>query len=718
MSEHTYTENNVKEMERKYEPPPKLTKWDNEPTCYDLKNDLEAASQHHDTHTSEVSGWLDQMHARGIYAFPKVTGRSAVVPKLIRKQAEWRYAALSEAFLGDEDLFDCNPVTWEDTKAARQNQLILNHQFNNQIDKVKFIDEYVRAAVDEGSAVVRVGWKAVEGTVQEPNYVAEPAPPELIPVLEQAITLLMQDANGMKEFPPDLVLHIKATIEAGQPMQVVQKGWNSVKKDIINQPTVDVCDYESVIIDPLCKGNIRNANFVIYKFETNLSDLRKAGLYSNLEYIQVDKSAVEHDPEPTEEDSTAFNFRDEPRKKITAYEYWGYWDIDNSGETKPIVATWVGDTLIRMEESPFPDEGLPFVLVQYLPRRKNVYGEPDGALLEDNQKIVAAATRGILDILGRSAAGQIGVRKDALDVTNQRKFDQGRDYQFNQHVDPASAFFTHTFPEIPQSAQWILEQQNFDAESMTGVRAFANTGVSGEGLGRSATAARSALDSASKREIGILRRLGQGIVEVGRKIMAMNAIFLNEEEVIRITNEEFEVIKRDDLAGRIDVKLQISTAETDNAKAEELAFMLQTNGPNSDPAEVRMIRSEIARLRKMPELAKRIEEYEPQPDPMQQQLLQLQILREQKEIEKLDAEINKMGSEVEENLAEADLDRAKARQAHSEADVTDLDYMEQESGVKQEREKELLAAQAQGNAARDVVQAYLKSSTGQDKSSA
>jgi hypothetical protein len=236
---------------------------------------------------------------------------------------------------------------------------------------------------------------------------------------------------------------------------------------------------------------------------------------------------------------------------------------------------------------------------------------------------------------------------------------------------------------------------------MSGVRAFANTGVSGEGLGRSATAAQSAIDSAGKRETGILRRLGNGIIEIGRKIMAMNAIFLSEEEIVRVTNEQFETIKRDDLAGRVDIKLQISTAETDNAKAQELAFMLQTNGPNGDPAEARMIRAEIARLRKMPDLAKRIEEYEPQPDPMAVEMHQLEMQRMQLEIVKLQSEAN-------ENDAEAELDRAKARQAHSETDITDLDFVEQESGVKQEREKELLGAQAQGNAARDVVNAFLK----------
>jgi hypothetical protein len=682
-----------------------LTDWKNEPKLPDLKADLEEAGQHHDTHVLNVNRWLDNLNVTGTARRPKIAGRSTVVPKLIRKQAEWRYAALSESFLSHEDLFTTAPQTWEDKDAAVQNGLVLNHQFNNQLDKVAFIDEYVRTAVDEGTVIVRVGWETQEGKVTRDNLVAEPADDFLVPILQQILMELSQNPTGLAELPPELARHVQATIEAGRPMQVIKKGTTTRTEEVVNQPTVDVCDYDSIIMDPTCKGVVKKANFIVYKFETSLSDLRKAGKYTNLDKIRVESNTIDKDPDQTgQTDTTNFNFQDDPRKKLYAYEYWGFWDIDDTGETKPFVATWVGDTLIQMEESPFPDEGLPFVSVQYLPKRKNVYGEPDGELLEDNQKIVGASTRAILDILGRSAAGQTGVRKDALDVTNQRKFDAGKDYYFNAHVQPDQAFYAHTMPEIPNSAQWILELQNNEAESMTGVRAFANTGVSGEGLGRSATAARSALDAAGKRELGILRRLAAGVVEIGRKIMSMNSEFLSEEEVIRLTNEEFQTVKRDDLAGRVDIKLHISTAETDNAKAEELAFMLQTNGPNSDPGEVRMIRAEIARLRKMPELAKRIEEYQPQPSPLEQ----LQIAREQKEIEKLDAEIAKLGTEGVENIAEAELDKAKARQVHSQADQQDLDFTEQESGVKQEREKELLSEQAQSNLERDVANAFLK----------
>jgi hypothetical protein len=121
-------------------PTGKLTNWKNEPLISDLKKDFEEATGHHQAHIIDVDTWLDNLHVRGAAKVPKVKGRSTVVPQLIRKQAEWRYAALSEPFLSDEDLFDTAPVTWEDRDAAIQNGLILNNQFNTQIDKTNFID--------------------------------------------------------------------------------------------------------------------------------------------------------------------------------------------------------------------------------------------------------------------------------------------------------------------------------------------------------------------------------------------------------------------------------------------------------------------------------------------------------------------------------------------------------------------------------------------------
>jgi len=681
-----------------------LTDWVNEPTCADLKQDYQEATGHHDAHVVQVNTWLDNLNVTGGARIKKVKGRSTMVPKLIRKQAEWRYAALSEPFLSNENIFDSYPLTFEDKKAAVQNGLVLNNQWNTQIDKVAFIDEYVRTAVDEGSVVVRVGWEFKEREVEVPNMVPTPiTDPFHGQLVMQASQMLMQNPEAAQQIPPDLMQDVQLSMQERRLVTMVQQGMRTEMRTLVNQPTVDVCDYNTVIIDPTCRGNLKKANFVIYRFETSLSDLKDSSIqYKNLDQIHIESSAL-HGLDTAgsqQEDIGNFNFNDKPRKKFFAYEYWGFWDIDNSGITKPIVGTWVGDTLIRMELSPFPDEGLPFIKVQYLPKRKNVYGEPDGELLAENQLIAGAVTRGMLDILGRSANGQTGIRKDALDVTNQRKFDNGMDYSYNPQIDPNVAFYIHKYPEIPQSAQFMLQLQNMEAEALTGVKAYSNTGISGEALGKVATGVRGALDAASKRELGILRRMASGITQIGRKIMAMNALFLSEEEVVRVTNDEFVSIKRDDLAGNIDIRLTISTAETDNAKAEELAFMLQTLGPNSDPGEVRMIRAEIARLRKMPELAKKIEEYVPQPDPMQQ-------LKVQKEIELLEAQIEKTKSEAMENYAEAQLDGAKAVESKAKTDKTNLDFVEQESGVTHERERQKIGTQAEGNIGLELVKAKL-----------
>ena len=48
-------------------------------------------------------------------------------------------------------------------------------------------------------------------------------------------------------------------------------------------------------------------------------------------------------------------------------------------------------------------------------------------------------------------------------------------------------------------------------------------------------------------------------------------------------------IKRDDLIGNFDLEVDISTAEVDNQKSQDLGFMLQTLGPNMDPKVSMMI---------------------------------------------------------------------------------------------------------------------------------
>ncbi|MEQ1950926.1 portal protein [Mesorhizobium yinganensis] len=681
---------------------PKLTDWKNEPDVRVLAGDMEAARPAHDTFVMKVRRWAELHSVSGSQKPAKVKGRSSVQPKLIRRQAEWRYPALTEPFNSSEKLFDVTPVTFEDGKAAEQNEIVLNWQFRTKINRVTFIDNYVRACVDEGSAIVRLGWCRTTATEEQEVPVWEYLAPQTQAQIQQLeATVQLKQANPRaynEDVNPALQAAVDYFEETGQPTVARQNGTQKipVEKIIDNRPTLRVENPENCWWDPTCGDDLDKAGFFIVSFETSQADLKKEpGRYRNLEFIDWEAATTvavpDHMPQSVD---VNFNFKDLMRKKVVAYEYWGFYDINGDGTLVPIVATWIGNTLIRMEENPFPDGKIPFVIASYMPVKRQVTGEPDAELLEDNQKILGAVSRGMIDLLGRSANAQQGFAKGMLDPLNRRRFESGQDYEFNPQMNPnAGGFIEHKYPEIPQSALAMLTMQNQEAEALTGVKAFSG-GMTGEAYGDVAAGIRGILDAAAKREMSILRRLASGLVLIGKKIIAMNGAFLSEEEVVRVTNDTFITVKREDLAGNFDMKVDISTAEIDNAKAQELGFMLQTLGNSIDFKITKIILVKIAKLKRMPELAKELENYEPQPDPMQQQLIQLQIEKEKKEIEKLQSEI--------------DLNKAKALKEQVVAEQSALDTVEQETGTKHAREIEKQRAQATGNQDLEITKAITK----------
>lgn len=678
----------------------RLVDWTNPPSLADLKKDLEEAKNFHGQHVARVNKWISAL--RGELKIKTMDGRSKIQPKLVRKQNEWRYSALEEPFLSTDDMFKVNPATYQDVDAAYQNQMVLNKQFRIDIPKTKFINKYIRTAVNTGTVIVKLSWEVQKDIVTEEVPVYTQSPEETMMVLQQMLQTGQIDEQTAQQMAM-----------SGEPIQIGVEP-QQVEKEVINRPVLQIRDCRNIIIDPSCEGNIDNAQFIIDKFLTDLSTLKRDGRYSNLDQIAEKDYSVSDDPYYYENNtaniSPEFKFNDRARKKLVAYEYWGYWDIDGEGLVKPIVATWVGDTLIRLEENPYPDKKLPFVVVQYLPPDYDtVYGEADAALLEDNQNIIGAVTRSMIDLIGRSANAQQGIRKDLLDPINRDRFNKGLDFEFNPVPNIGEATYMTKLPEIPRSALEVIQMQNNEAEALTGVKAFTG-GISGNALGDSVGGIRSALDATAKRELGILRRLSDGLKEVGKKIIAMNSVWLSDEEIIRITDEDFVAIKRSDLAGNFDLTLEVSTAEMDNQKAQELAFMLQTVG-NSLPFDItKILLYKIADLRKLPDLARMIKDYQPQPDPIAQEnaqlnneMLKAQIFNEQAKGKENEVDVQLKAAKTENELA-------KARLSGATADKVDLDYVEQASGLQQERtlEQQLMGIQYKDRLNRDSQAKHLR----------
>ncbi len=681
---------------------PLQPEWVNSPTVVKLQRDVNDAEPDFQDHVSDVKKWISLRDGNLKIKIPE--GQSRISPKVIRKQNEWRYASLSEPLLSSEDMFDVEPATHEDVESAKANELVLNKQFNKDINRVEFIDELVRTAVDEGTAFVRVGWDFQEEEVT-----------------------FMEDV--VEQFPitndPYQLAQMKAAVQAGQmaPQQMfrsVVTGQREATRmeTVVNKPTVELCDYTKIMLDPTCGGKMDDANFIVYQFYSSKSELHKDPKYSNIDSIISVSDENAMSPSDDDIQNGAFNFEDEPRKKLLVTEYWGEWDIDNDGTTVPIVATYVGSTMIRLEENPFPDGKPPFVKVNYLPKRRDIYGgEPDAVLIEDNQDVIGAISRGMIDLMGKSANAQQGISADALDPAQKLRFEQGKDYIFNPGVDPSKAFFMGTYPEIPRSALEMIQYHENAAESLTGVKSFTG-GISGQALGSTATGIRSALDATAKRELGILRRISFGIVEIGRKISTMNAVNLSDEEVIRITDKEEVTISREDLAGEFDLKLSISTPEVDQEQAQDLAFMLQTIGPNMDPGLQGLILSKIARLKKMPGLAEKIETFKPEPDPMQEkikqlevQLLEAQVANERAQGTENQADTANKFAQADLNAAKTETEYAKTRSLESGSDMTDLQFLQEKGGTKHRQQMQLNEQQFDQELGKKAADSMLDSET-------
>lgn len=694
----------------------KLTEWINEPNVEDLKRDLESARSSHDLHVAKVDVWTGLMRGerhrhhgdkKNVYGYdnedrkgPEMRkGRSKVQPKLIRRVSEWRYAALSEPFLGSNKVFKVDPATAADGNAATQNELVLNWQFRTKLNRVKFIDDYVRSTVDEGTCIVKVGWQrqVVEAekdvpvwthTVMDQND-QNPQTEQNAQALQAAIIRKQQDPKGYEnETDPALKAAVDYHEETKIPTVAKQTGTQTIKYDKVleNFPTVKMIDPRNIYIDASCDGEFSKALFTIESFETSQSDLLKEpNRYHNLHMVDWSNNTPAAEPNHHTLTPAESGMIDPMRRRVVAYEYWGLYDMNKDGTLVPFVATWIGSTLIRMEENPYPDQKIPYILVPYMPKKRQLMGEPDAELLEDHQSILGAVTRGTIDLLGRSANGQQGIAKGMLDALNRRRYENGEDYEYNPGQNPDQGITQHKYPELPQSALTMIEMTNQEAEALTGVKSFSG-GISGTAYGPVAGNAKSALDAAAKREMSILRRLAQGMVEIGTKIIAMNSEFLSEKETINVTNTLFVEISREDLKGNFDLIVDISTAEVDEQKSQDLAFMLQTCGPTVGPDILMSIMADIAELKRMPVLAQRLRTYKPPPppppSPEQQQMTQLQLQAAQLTIQKLQAEIQLM--------------QAKSDMETSKKDLSNLDYVEQETGTKHAREMQLAAMNESG----------------------
>lgn len=668
--------------------------------------------------------------------------KSKIISKDIRRQSEWQIPSLVDPFVSTSDIFKIAPVGKDDRNAARQKEILLNTQFCRQFNRFNFLTTAIKIADIEGSVIVQLGWDYQENSKRFTRYEfilednsrvsveryqallnqskreAEMMANEIELTMfrerqqlqaqfqqttqqaqqlqaqmrqaqqegnEEALQQLSQQAQqieqGLQEMQQELQQPVVKPDNFNMPMPLalVRQEIEEIEV-LVNKPTAKVCRNEDVFIDPTCQGDLDKAQFVINRYETDLSSLRLDGRFTNLDKVEEDLTDSSNDPDGFETpDHTHFKFSDKTRKKVVVYEYWGNIDWNGDKIAEPIVCAWVGDVVIRLQNNPYPDKKHPFILCKFIETPFKVYGEGSGSLISDEQKVKTALKRALINYIAAGTEGQMGIKQGALSPDNEKKFLRGDNFSFNGSSN--EIFFFGNFNQIPPSVWNFYSLITNEIEAISGVKSFAESGISGKGLGSTATGARGALDATALRRLHLVRNISENLVKpIGRKWLVYSAEFLDDTTFIRYTDEEVIAVTKDMLSGEYDIDIAVSTAEDNAMRAQDLSFMLQTTG-NSLPFDfTQIILADIAKLYKMPDLANKIMTYTPKPDPMQQKLQETQLALLEAQVRNEQAKGAENEIDVSLKQAKAEKEAAMARKIGSESNLLDDEYLTKQMG--------------------------------------
>jgi len=148
-----------------------------------------------------------------------------------------------------------------------------------------------------------------------------------------------------------------------------------------------------------------------------------------------------------------------------------------------------------------------------------------------------------------------------------------------------------------------------------------------------------------------------------------------QNKVMMLIMQEVEdIFNKKDIKYDIDIK--VGTDGLTQIKIQQINMLMQQLAPLSQtgavpPDAIKGLLSKLCELMEFPQLAKTIKEYQPQPDPMQQQMAQLQMAQMKANVDK------------ESSLAQANIARAKATEikAQKEAVSTEADIAQKYANV-------------------------------------
>jgi len=589
-----------------------------------VKEDYANAKEAKSGIDSKMQTWLDEYN--GEPYGNESDGHSKIVVKDIKKAVEWFLPNAVEPFVGKNRIVRLDGITEDDVERASIAEKLLNYQFVRDFDRYGFIYNCFKVGATEGTTVIKSGWEFEEDTKVE----------------------------KLDTWTPEQLMELEATGVEISINEETNVATLTKRKTVVNRPTAVVVKNGRFFIDPTAE-NIIDADYTVEDIDVTPSSLKADGIYKNLDRLSV--GGFEREDSNVElarnergsdygYDTQNYESADKTLKKLTMHEYWGDLDINDKGIAEPVVVSWIGNTIVRMEANPYPAKDKPYVATAFTKTPFMFWGDALAEFISDGQFIRSGIMRAMLDNVAQSNNGFKFFRKGSLDPLNKKKLLSGIGGAIEINGDK-NDMWDGNFNQMPQTIFNMFEMIQRDNESLSGISNAAQ-GLDSRALS-TATSANIVASMGQKRMMEIVRRYSELIKELMRKWISYNKVYLTDKEVIRISGKFIE-FTTDDIDGAFDIDINVGVDGIEESKANQITMLMQQISGLAgtvDPSTLHKLLAKLADIWGFADVAAELEAYEPPPpNPMQEQMAQL-------EMEKLKAEIDKLKSEAHENMSDA-----------------------------------------------------------------
>lgn len=503
---------------------------------------------------------------------PRLHEKTKIVSTDVADVIEWIMPKLMQVFFGSNDVVSIIGRNEEDVQKAQIMQQLINYQLtviNNGF--MKFY-RWFKDSLITGLGIIKVYWdRRYEDEIHE-DYLGTDA-------LEQ-----LKAANG-----EDIELISAEPYEASPDLATEGGLWHvkyKLKKIVKNQPVIENIPITEFLYDPSAK-TIDDASFIIHKKKVTADYLRKQadnGIY-NKEAVE---RAIEKGIKSEDNDSFSTNYvtgnlennyfvsnnyeNDDPRKELILYECYEKLDINGDGKLEDVIVTIVGDEILRLEENTYKQP--PFFVLSAILEPYKVFGKGYADIIGQLQDIKTALMKELIINLALSNESKLLVREDAIyveDMLNNRPFIRIRQNVPNIH----NVIYPMVPKPIHQLTMPMLEYIDYTRENRSGITRYSQ-GLDAKSLNKTATGIQQIMQASNQRLDLIIRIFAEtGIKSLFRFLVNLNQKFIDEVQVIRLTNKSLE-ISPDDLSGDFDLIVNSSIATgTPDQQLNTLQLMVQ-----------------------------------------------------------------------------------------------------------------------------------------------